>query len=65
MRAQIIDDTTRSVTVESDVVEFDGIERTIWSIVVRCPVDGVYLATNDYFATREEATEHLNSIFAA
>ena len=62
MRGPIID-TTRTVSISSDTVEFDGIERTIWLIVVRCPVDGPSVHP-EYFATREEAQAALNEIFA-
>jgi hypothetical protein len=60
MRAPIID-TTRSVTIESDTVEIDGIDREIWAIVTRCPVNGMYV---DYFASREEAQAELDAMFA-
>jgi len=62
MRHPIID-TTRSVSVESDVFEFDGVERTIWSIVTRCPVNGIDTG-GEYFTSREEAVAALNSMFA-
>jgi len=48
-------DTTRSVTFESQIVEIGGVDRTIWNIVVNCPVDGIYLASCEYFGSREEA----------
>jgi hypothetical protein len=60
MRAPIID-TTRTVTIESDTVEIDGIDREIWAIVTRCPVNGMYV---DYFASREEAQAELDAMFA-
>jgi hypothetical protein len=63
MRHPIID-TTRTVTVESEIVEIDGIDREIWAVVVRCPVNGLYVE-GDYFASREEAVADLDARFAA
>lgn len=63
MRAPIID-TTRTLTVEKDVVEFDGIDREVWLIVERCPVNGVNVWGSDYYASREEANRAINEIFA-
>lgn len=62
MRHPIID-TTRAVFIASDTVEFDGIERTIWCIVTRCPVNGPDVHP-EYFASREEAETFLNTMFA-
>lgn len=62
MRAPIID-TTRTVSIHSDTVEFDGIDRTIWLIVTSCPVNGPDVHP-EYFATREDAETALNTMFA-
>lgn len=62
MRAPIID-TTRTVTIETDTVEFDGIDREIWLIVTRCPVNGIDTGP-EYYATRAEAQDALNAMFA-
>lgn len=62
MREAIID-TTRTITIESETVEIEGIDREIWAIVVRCPVNGTYV-DGDYFISREEALTALNEIFA-
>jgi hypothetical protein len=62
MRGQIID-TTRTVRVECDTVEIDGVDREIWSIVTRCPVNGVSVS-GEYFATRSEAVAALDAAFA-
>lgn len=56
MRGHIIADTTRTVAFESEVVEINGIDRTIWNIVVRCPVNGISVC-GEYFTSREEAAE--------
>lgn len=62
MRAAIID-TTRTITIESDIVEIDGIDREIWSIVTRCPVNGIDTG-GEYFVSRAEAEDALNAMFA-
>lgn len=64
MRLPIIEDTTRSVTIESDLVEIGGVDRSIWQIVVRCPVQGVY-TVGDYHASREEAQTELDALHRA
>jgi hypothetical protein len=56
MRDHIIADTTRSVTFESEVVEINGIDRAIWNIVVRCPVNGISVCA-EAFTSREKAVE--------
>lgn len=61
MRGSIID-TTRTVTVESDIIEIDGIDREIWSVVVRCPVNGIDTG-GEYFASREEAIAALEDCY--
>lgn len=53
-RLPIINDTTRSITVESEIVEFDSGEQTIWNIVIRCPVDGIY-TSGTYYESWDEA----------
>ncbi len=55
MRNQIID-TTRSVSFEKEIVEIDGVDREIWSIVIRCPVNGVSVSTECY-GSRDEAAD--------
>jgi hypothetical protein len=62
MREAIID-TTRSVSVESDIVEINGIDREIWAIVVRCPIDGISVS-GQYYASREEAWADLVAMYA-
>lgn len=61
MRFPIID-TTRTISIESDIVEIDGVDREIWAIVERCPVYGVEV---DYYATKEEALAALNAAYDA
>lgn len=61
MRAPIID-TTRTVTVESEVLVLPGRQVTVWSVVTRCPINGIWLG--DYHATREEAQAELDAMFA-
>lgn len=63
MRAAIID-TTRTITIESDIVEIDGIDREIWAVVERCPVYGVDVWP-DYYASKEEALAALNAVYDA
>ena len=62
MREAIID-TTRTVSVESETVEIDGIDREIWCVVTRCPVNGIDTG-GEYFATREEAIAARDEMFA-
>ncbi len=63
MRLPIISDTTRTVRAESQVVEFDGIEHTIWNVVTRCPVNGISVLA-EYFITREEADAHIAEVLS-
>lgn len=63
MRAPIID-TTRTVTVESDIVEINGVDREIWAIVTRCPVNGID-AGGEYYCSREDAVAAMHEIFFA
>ena len=60
MRDAIID-TTRTITVESDIVEIDGIDREIWCVVERCPVYGVDVWP-EYYASKAEALAALNVV---
>lgn len=62
MRLPVID-TTRTVTIESDIVEIDGVDREIWSVVTRCPVNGIDTG-GEYYASRAEAEAALETIFA-
>lgn len=62
MRLPVID-TTRTITVESDIVEFDGIDREIWFVVTRCPVNGIDTGP-EYYTSRAEAQAALEAIFA-
>ena len=64
MREAIISDTTRSVSIEKDIVDFDGIDREIWSIVIDCPVNGISVC-GEYYCSREEATAAMREIFFA
>lgn len=57
----MIIDPTRTITIECETVEIDGVEQVIWAIVTYCPVDGVFC---DYFATREEAKAHFDEVYA-
>ena len=61
MRAPIID-TTRSVSVESDILVLPGREITVWSVVTRCPVNGI--GAGELYETREEAQAELDAMFA-
>lgn len=61
MREPIID-TTRTVTVESDVLVLPGREITVWSVVTRCPVNGI--RAGEYYETRAEAQAELDAMFA-
>ena len=61
MRAPIID-TTRTVTVESDVLGLPGREITVWAVVTRCPVNGIW--AGEYYETRVEAQAELDAMFA-
>ena len=63
MREAIID-TTRTVTVESDIVEINGVDREIWAIVTRCPVNGIDVG-GEYYCSREEAVAAMHEIFFA
>lgn len=60
MRQPIID-TIRTVSIECETVEIDGVDRDIWAIVTRCPVNGISV---EYFATRSEAVAALDAVFA-
>lgn len=62
MRAAIID-TTRSVSVESEVLVLPECEMTVWAVVTRCPVNGISIG--EYYETRAEAQVELNARFAA
>lgn len=61
MRNAIID-TTRTVTIESDVLVLPGREITVWSVVTRCPINGIW--AGEYHQTREEAQAELDAMFA-
>lgn len=61
MRAPIID-TTRTVTVESDVLVLPGRQITVWSVVTRCPVNGIW--AGEYYETRAEAQAELDAMFS-
>ena len=60
MRDAIID-TTRTITVESDIVEINGVDREIWCVVERCPVYGVDVWP-EYYASKEEAMAALHAV---
>jgi hypothetical protein len=61
MRSQIID-TIRSVSIESDVLVLPGREITVWSVVTRCPVNGIW--AGEMYETRAEAQAELDAMFA-
>ena len=62
MREAIID-TTRTVTIESDVLVLsDDREITVWAVVTRCPVNGIWVG--EYHETRAEAQAELDAMFA-
>lgn len=61
MRHPIID-TIRTIGVESDIVEINGVDREVWCVVERCPVWGVEV---EYYATKDEALAALNAVFDA
>jgi hypothetical protein len=61
MRAPIID-TTRSISIESDILVLPGREITVWAVVTRCPVDGIW--AGEYHETRAEAQAELDAMFA-
>jgi hypothetical protein len=61
-RLPIIADTTRTVAVESDVLVLPGREITVWSVVTRCPVNGIW--AGEYHETRAEAQAELDAMFA-
>ena len=63
MRHAIIIDTTRTVSVKSETVEINGIDREIWVVVMRCPVDGISVS-GEYYASREEAAAARDAIIA-
>ena len=62
MRQPIID-TIRTVSIECETVEIDGVDREIWAIVTRCPVNGIS-TSGEYFATRSEAIAARDAVFA-
>lgn len=63
MRDAIID-TTRTITIESDIVEINGVDREIWSVVERCPVRGVDVWP-EYYASKGEAQAALSAAYGS
>lgn len=61
MRAPIID-TTRTVTIESEVLVLPGREITVWAVVTRCPINGIW--AGEMYETRAEAQAELDEMFA-
>ncbi len=61
MREAIID-TTRTVTIESEVLVLPGREVTAWFVVTRCPVNGIH--AGEFYPTRAEAQAELDAMFA-
>lgn len=62
-RLPIVEDTTRSLTVEKDFFEDDE-NKPMWLVVERCPVNGVYVFP-EYYTTRAEAVAAREELAAA